>query len=118
VSNENTAFGFRGGFIGLYNISNSFGIFADLCGEAYSDNFNGLQPSEAYQVFHRASGIPGRVSPAGGVGFLLPIKLTSRVFLTPDFKATFLSANAFADGSRRIGTNLSATLGVTVLIGN
>ena len=50
MSNENTAFGFRGGFIGLYNISNSFGIFADLCGEAYSGNFNGLQPSEADQA--------------------------------------------------------------------
>lgn len=49
VNDRNSAFGFRGGFIGVYNISNSFGIFVDLCGEAYTDDYNGLQPSEADQ---------------------------------------------------------------------
>ena len=49
VSDRNTAFGFRFGFIAQYNFSDHFGIYADLCGEAYTDNYNGLKPSEKDQ---------------------------------------------------------------------
>ena len=49
VSDRNTAFGFRFGFIAQYNFSDRFGIYADLCGEAYTDNYNGLQPNEKDQ---------------------------------------------------------------------
>lgn len=50
ISTKNTVFGFRGGFIGEYDFSRSFGIFADLCGEAYRDRYNGLQPTEQDQT--------------------------------------------------------------------
>ena len=39
-------FGFRAGAIAEYNFKGGFGIFADLCGEAYTDMFNGLRPFE------------------------------------------------------------------------
>ena len=38
--------GFRAGAIAEYNFKGGFGIFADLCGEAYTDMFNGLRPFE------------------------------------------------------------------------
>lgn len=49
ISIQNTVFGFRGGFIAEYDFSRNFGIFADLCGEAYGDQYNGLQPTERDQ---------------------------------------------------------------------
>ena len=51
ITTLNTVFGFRGGFIGEYDFSRNFGIFADLCGEAYRDNYNGLQPTENDQHY-------------------------------------------------------------------
>ena len=45
VSKNNAAFGFRGGFIAQYDFSDYFGIYADLCGEAYTDRYNGLIPT-------------------------------------------------------------------------
>ena len=44
ITLQNYVPGFRLGFITEYQISDSFGIFADLCGEAYQDRFNGLMP--------------------------------------------------------------------------
>ena len=44
VSGKNLAFGFRGGFIAQYNFTERFGLFADLCGEAYTDSYNGINP--------------------------------------------------------------------------
>lgn len=46
ISEKNTVFGFRAGAIAEYNFKGGFGIFADLCGEAYTDMFNGLRPFE------------------------------------------------------------------------
>ena len=108
--------GFRAGYHGL-NSSNHFTIFGhDKFHYAHADFLVAL--GEVFVPYvHAGAVFMDRVSPAGGLGFMLPIKLSSRVFFTPDFKATFLSANAFADGSKKLGTNLSATLGVTVLIG-
>ena len=36
----------RAGAIAEFNFKGGFGIFADLCGEAYTDMFNGLRPFE------------------------------------------------------------------------
>lgn len=41
----NATLGLRGGFIGQYNINDHFGAFFDFCGEAYTDTYDGLQPS-------------------------------------------------------------------------
>lgn len=49
ISVQNKVFGFRGGFIAEYDFTRSFGIFADLCGEAYGDQYNGLQPTQGDQ---------------------------------------------------------------------
>jgi len=46
VNEKNNAFGFRFGAIAEYNFKGGFGFFADLCGEAYTDMFNGLEPDE------------------------------------------------------------------------
>ena len=59
----------------------------------------------------------GKGTPAAGLGFMLPIRLGSRVSIIPDFKATALNAAAFTDGTKRLGLNLSATVGVQIALG-
>ena len=49
VTPKNNAFGFRLGFIAEYTFKSGFGIFADLCGEGWTDNYNGLKPSKEDQ---------------------------------------------------------------------
>lgn len=49
ITQNNTVFGFRGGFIAEYDFTDWFGLFIDLCGEAYRDDYNGLQPGEKDQ---------------------------------------------------------------------
>lgn len=49
IKDPNIAFGFRGGVIAQYNFNNRVGLFADLCGEFYTDGYNGLQPGKATQ---------------------------------------------------------------------
>lgn len=46
VSVKNNAFGFRFGGIAEYDFRSGLGLFADLCFEAFTDRFNGLQPYE------------------------------------------------------------------------
>ena len=59
INTNNTVFGFRGGFIAEYDFTQSFGIFADLCGEAFNDRYNGLRPSEHDQTaFTGYAGFP------------------------------------------------------------
>lgn len=50
VSDPNTVFGFRFGGIVEYNITDHIGIYGDLTGEAYTDNYNGLMPSLEDQI--------------------------------------------------------------------
>ncbi|MBO4536597.1 MAG: hypothetical protein J5702_05260 [Bacteroidales bacterium] len=72
ICENNTVFGFRGGFIAEYDFTQSFGIFADLCGEAFNDQYNGLQPSEHDQTAYTGyAGFPLdlRVSLSLGVIF-------------------------------------------------
>lgn len=49
VVGRNTVFGARGGFIAEYTFNSGIGLYADLCGEAYNDMYNGLMPSEEDQ---------------------------------------------------------------------
>jgi len=46
ITDPNNVFGFRLGGICEYNFSKGFGVFADLGGEAFTDKFNGLRPTE------------------------------------------------------------------------
>lgn len=50
LTEPNTVFGFRTGFLAEYCWRSGFGIFADLCAEAYTDSYNGLHPSESDQA--------------------------------------------------------------------
>ena len=50
VNSPNTVFGFRGGIVTEYCFRSGFGIFADICGEGYTDSYNGLQPSKEDQA--------------------------------------------------------------------
>ena len=59
ISPKNTAFGFRGGFIAEYDFTPSIGVFIDLGGEAYADNYNGLQPAKTDQENYKGyAGFP------------------------------------------------------------
>ncbi len=49
VEQNNTAFGFRGGLIVEYDIKPYLGLFADFKGEAFKDQYNGLQPTQPDQ---------------------------------------------------------------------
>lgn len=53
---KNAVPGFRGGFIAEYNFPSGFGFFADLCGEAFHDKYNGLMPSEKDQEHYEGYG--------------------------------------------------------------
>ena len=59
ICEKNTVFGFRAGFIAEYDFTQNFGIFADLCGEAYNDQYNGLQPTKEDQSAYKGyAGFP------------------------------------------------------------
>ena len=72
VSDPNTVFGFRFGAIFEYNITDHIGIFGDLCGEAYTDKYNGLMPSAKEQAedFEGYGGFPLDLRGLVSVGFL------------------------------------------------
>lgn len=56
-------------------------------------------------------------TPAGGIGVMLPIRLGDRVSIIPDLKATALSGAAFPEGVKKLGFNLSATVGLQIALG-
>lgn len=59
IAVKNTVFGFRGGFIAEFDFNDWFGVFADFCGEAYNDQYNGLQPTKEDQTaFTGYAGFP------------------------------------------------------------
>ena len=57
MTTKNVVPGFRGGFIAEYDLPSGFGFFADLCGEAYQDKYNGLMPTD--QDREEFTGYPG-----------------------------------------------------------
>lgn len=57
VTKSNTVFGFRAGFIAQFDITSHFGLYIDLCGEAYTDKYNGLMPNAEDQK--KVSGYAG-----------------------------------------------------------
>lgn len=56
VVGKNIVFGFRGGFIAEYTLRSGLGFLADFCGEAYTDMYNGLMPSEEDQKNYEGYG--------------------------------------------------------------
>ncbi len=56
VNDKNLVFGCRAGFIAEYTTKSGFGFFADLCGEAYNDNYNGLMPNKEEQKTYEGYG--------------------------------------------------------------
>ena len=58
ITDPNNVVGIRFGGILEYTLPNGLGFFGELTGEAYTDRFNGLQPTEKNNQFV-ASGIAG-----------------------------------------------------------
>ena len=75
VTEKNTVFGFRFGGILEYDLPSGIGFFGDLCGEAYTDRYNGLIPEDAD---HQAG--------TGYAGFPLDLRLTLFVGVTYRFR--------------------------------
>ena len=76
IYESNMTFGFRLGGILEYDFASGIGLFADLCGEAYTDMFNGLAPNEED---HEAQG-------KGYAGFPLDLRLTLSFGITYRFR--------------------------------
>ena len=45
VTKKNTPLGIRFGYIGEFDFTNGLGIYVDISGEGWMDNFNGLKPN-------------------------------------------------------------------------
>lgn len=74
VTKKNTTFGFRGGFIAEYDFTDWFGIYADLCGEAYRDDYNGLQPTKGDQDHYQGyAGFPFDLRAMASFGIIFRI---------------------------------------------
>ena len=59
IHSPNEVIAFRLGAIAEYTLPFGLGIYADLCGEAYTDNFNGLMPHPGdFDAFHGYAGFP------------------------------------------------------------
>ena len=60
LNDPNTVFGFRFGGIAEYNITDHIGVYADVCGEAYTDEYNGLMPTakEQSEYYEGYGGFP------------------------------------------------------------
>jgi len=56
---NNNAFGFRFGFIGEYTFTNGIGIYVDICGEGYTDGYNGIKPTDEDQASTTGGGAAG-----------------------------------------------------------
>ncbi|MBO4657578.1 MAG: hypothetical protein J5639_07385 [Bacteroidales bacterium] len=56
VVGKNIVPGFRLGFIAEYTFNSGFGVFVDICGEAYTDMYNGLMPSKEDQKRYEGYG--------------------------------------------------------------
>lgn len=112
----NDNIGFRVGYQG-FKISNHYTDYN-------KDNFHYAHADLIFRAgnlftpyVHAGYAYLGKGTPAAGLGFMLPIRLGSRVSIIPDFKATALNAAAFTDGTKRLGLNLSATVGVQIALG-
>lgn len=67
MTDPNNSFGFRVGFLCELRLSDFFGVFVDFAAEAYTDNFNGLQPTKEEKK-NSAEGYPGYPFDLRGVG--------------------------------------------------
>ncbi|MBQ6198608.1 MAG: outer membrane beta-barrel protein [Bacteroidales bacterium] len=72
VQDPSTAFGFRLGGIAEYNIFENFAMYLDVCGEAYSDEYNGLLPSlkDQTDVYEGYGGFPFDLRGLISIGFI------------------------------------------------
>lgn len=68
----NNVFGFRFGAIAEFNLTSHLGLYADLCGEAYTDLYNGLMPTKEEQnaMYEGYGGFPLDLRGLVSVGIL------------------------------------------------
>ena len=108
--------GFRVGYQGL-NTSSTYSVFGrDSYHYAHADLL--LRAGNvAVPYLHAGYVFMNGQSPAGGVGLMLPLALSDRVRIFPDLRASALNAAAFTGGQKKLGVDLSATLGIQVALG-
>lgn len=108
--------GFRAGYHG-WGVSNQLTDFN-------KDKFNYIHADLLFRAgnylvpyLHAGYAHLGSATPAGGLGIMIPLQLGSRVSIIPDVKATALNGAAFTDGIKKLGVNISATIGIQVALG-
>lgn len=108
--------GFRVGYQGL-NTSDQYVDYAKLPYRyAHADALMRVG-KVAVPYLHAGYAWLNRGSAAGGVGLMLPVRLSRRVNIVPDFKATAMDGAVIAGNTGRIAVNLSATLGLQIALG-
>ncbi|MBR5660199.1 MAG: OmpA family protein [Bacteroidales bacterium] len=111
----NNTLGFRAGYQGL-SVSDQYIEYGKLnYSYAHADLllrcWDFLVP-----YIHAGAAKVENLKPAGGVGIMVPIKLSNRVSFIPDLKATAFPGSTFPEGDG-FGRNLTATLGLRVNLG-
>ena len=111
----NNTLGFRAGYQGL-SVSDQYVDYGKLSySYAHADLL--LRCWEFLVPYiHAGAAKVESFKPAGGIGIMTPIKLSNRVSVIPDLKATAFPGSAFPEGDG-FGRNLSATLGLRVNLG-
>ena len=111
----NNTLGFRAGYQGL-SVSDQYVDYGKLSySYAHADLL--LRCWEFLVPYvHAGAAKVENFKPAGGIGLMVPIRLTNRVSVIPDLKATAFPGSTFPEGDG-FGRNLSATLGLRVNLG-
>ena len=111
----NNTLGFRAGYQGL-SVSDQYVDYGKLSySYAHADLL--LRCWEFLVPYiHAGAAKVESFKPAGGIGIMTPIKLSNRVSVIPDLKATAFPGSTFPEGDG-FGRNLSATLGLRVNLG-
>lgn len=111
----NNTLGFRAGYQGL-SVSDQYVDYGKLSySYAHADLL--LRCWEFLVPYiHAGAAKVESFKPAGGIGIMTPIRLSNRVSVIPDLKATAFPGSTFPEGDG-FGRNLSATLGLRVNLG-
>lgn len=103
--------GFRAGYQGV-NTSNMYTAFGHSPFHYIHADALLRLGEVAVPYLHVGVAFMSKVTPVGGLGLMLPVRLSDRVALVPDLRASILRGSAFAGDSKGLGFQLSASIGV------
>ena len=111
----NNTLGFRAGYQGL-SVSDQYIDYGKL-GYSYAHADLLLRCWEFLVPYIHAGAVKvENFKPAGGIGLMTPIRLSDRLSVIPDLKATAFPGSTFPDGEG-FGRAISATLGLRINLG-